>query len=175
METATTAGVFGEEPLMGRRIAELLIGECQTTMNTLRRLRSNLYMKIERELQEPEAIEELLAGNWSHFIADIRARIIRNKPIRLHYEDHIDNNFQWTLEYLILKCGMWSPEKTGYFETQTKGFQEATVLLYLAYNNSTTNDLEGLKCNQKIRTIGTKQVPQVNRYLYTAIYININD
>ena len=70
---------------------------------------------------------------------------------------------------------MWLPEKTGYFETQTKGLQEATVLLYLAYNNSTTNDLEGLKCNQKIRTIGTKQVPQVNIYLYTAIYLIIND
>ena len=78
---------------MGRKIAERFIGECKTIIYTLRRLRSNLYMKIERELQEPEAIEELLAGNWSHFIADIRARIIRNKPIRLHYEDHIDNNF----------------------------------------------------------------------------------
>ena len=75
----------------------------------------------------------------------------------------------------MLKCGMWSPEKTGYFETQTNGFQEATVLLYLAYNNSTTNDLEGLKYNQKIRTIGTKQVPQVNIYLYTAKYLIIND
>ena len=31
---------------------------------------------------------------------------------RLHYEDHIDKNFQWTLEYLMMKCGMWSPEKT---------------------------------------------------------------
>ena len=94
---------------------------------------------------------------------------------RLHYEDHIDNNFQWTLEYLMMKCGMWSPEKTGFFETQTKGSQEATVLLFLAYNNSTTNDLEGLKCHQKIRTIGAKQVPQVSRYLYTAIYIIVDD
>ena len=141
---------------MGRKIAELLIGECKTTMNTLRRLRSNLYQKIERELQEQEGIEEILAGYWTHFIADIRTRILRNKPIRLQYEDHMDNNFQWTLEYLMMKCGMWSPEKTGFFETQTKGTQEATVLLFLAYNNSTTNDLEGLKCRQKIKTVGKR-------------------
>jgi hypothetical protein len=79
---------------MGRKIAELLIGECTTTMNTLRRLRSNLYLKIERELQEQEGIEEILAGYWTHFIADITSRILRNKSLRLQYEDHIDNNFQ---------------------------------------------------------------------------------
>ena len=87
----------------------------------------------------------------------------------------MDNNFQWTLEYLLMKCGLWSPEKTGLFVTQTKGSQKATVLLFLEYNNSTTNNLEGLKFHQKIRTIGTKQVPQVSRYLYIAIYIIVDD
>ena len=49
---------------------------------------------------------------------------------------------------------------------KTNGTKEAEVLLFLAYNNSEPDDLDGLKCRQKLKLLDPKQAPQVSRHLY---------
>ena len=40
-----------------------------------------------------------------------------------------------------------------WFLAKTNGTKEAEVLLYLAYNNSEPDDLDGLKCSHKLKLL----------------------
>jgi hypothetical protein len=151
-----------ENSLFRRELLELFFCN-DISSDVLRRVRGNLITRIKREFEDAYFLDD---NDYEKFLEDVRNFVVRRISIR---GTNNDNLSQTVLEYYVIKMSMWSPLIQKYFEQQTTYFQEAAVLLFIAYMMTKSEELGDLKYKDKIVTgKNPDQVKQV--FLYSCFY-----